>query len=35
MTTCSNEQLMLSLVEEGNLNAFEDLLSRYEKLRRN
>ena len=31
MTTYSDEQLMISLVEENDLNAFEKLLNRYEK----
>ena len=31
MTTYSDEQLMASLIEEDNLNAFETLLARYEK----
>ena len=31
MTTYSDEQLMASLIKEDNLNAFETLLSRYEK----
>lgn len=31
MTAPSDEQLMISLVEEDNLNAFEILLTRYEK----
>jgi len=31
MTTNSDEQLMISLVEEGSLESFEELLNRYEK----
>ena len=31
MTTYSDEQLMSSLIEGGNLAAFEELLNRYEK----
>jgi len=31
MTSCTDEQLMTSLVEQGDLNAFEELLNRYEK----
>ena len=31
MTTLSDEQLMSSLVKEGQLAAFEELLRRYEK----
>ena len=31
MITYSDEQLMISLVEKDNLNAFEKLLNRYEK----
>jgi len=31
MTTHRDEQLMISLVEEGSLESFEELLNRYEK----
>jgi RNA polymerase sigma-70 factor (ECF subfamily) len=31
MNTCSDEQLMSSLLEEGDLKAFEELLTRYEQ----
>ena len=31
MTTYSDEQLMASLIEEDNLDAFETILARYEK----
>lgn len=31
MTTLRDEQLMISLVQDGNLSAFEELLARYER----
>ncbi|MBM4128915.1 MAG: RNA polymerase sigma factor [Nitrospira sp.] len=31
MNTCSDEQLMSSLIKEGNLKAFEELITRYEQ----
>jgi len=31
MNTCSDEQLMSSLIEEGNMKAFEELITRYEQ----
>jgi DNA-directed RNA polymerase specialized sigma24 family protein len=31
MSACSDEQLMSSLIEEGNLKAFDELITRYEQ----
>jgi len=32
MNTCSDEQLMSSLIKEGDMKAFEELITRYEPL---